>query len=289
MSDSKPSRLGGVVGSVAAIPVLAVAAVLGVRALAFSSTDAWIRSNRAARAAWSGADAGAARCDLGAGVIVTVMAGVLLAGLAWGGRGVRTGRRRVAWPEWVASVVFGLLSAYAAMNTGFWQLASEGASGGSGSSASLVVAGGVGWIASWAGTFAMAGCLLPDALERPADALARLRTLLYANAALVASASATSVLAYRAAYARLREGADAGLDAAGLASLERATALFYVLILAAKFLPAWGILRARVPKPAGPEGSGDDGGWTTFLTLTKDVVAVLSPALAALLTRWTTG
>lgn len=268
------------VGWVASVPVLGVVLVLVARYIAFRPTDKWLEASLCASRGSAQRGAGWAVCDLSTGALGTLLASGGLLALAWWAVAVRTGRRRARWPEVALSVILGSASAFSASRTGFWSLATANGTSARSCPWELVVTVVVGWIASWAGTLAMAGCLLPTARERPADALARLRILLYANAVLVACASATSVLAYRAAVARLPDPLAMGLDATTLGSLERATAAFYVAVLVAKFVPAWGILASRAAGPSGLERASRRT-WNVFATIAKDTVAVFSPAIAS--------
>jgi len=146
----------------------------------------------------------------------------------------------------------------------------------------------MGWTVSWLLTFAMGACVTSDRAVDAALAAARLRSLLLANALLVAIASALTVAGYDASEATLRaEGCWFAAWDPVVPAMRRSTAAFYVLVLAAKYVPAkavleWRASRRRATRAPGEPRAPDERRMGRFAV---DVVAILAPAFAELLTR----
>jgi hypothetical protein len=174
-----------------------------------------------------------------------------------------------------ASIVCGLATAYfVAINTKFFDLL--GLVGTKQVTAYVVL--GCSWTLSWMITFDLCW-LLRRHSEWTDRARRQFRSLLYANAALVAVGTLVSVRYFEAARARI----EASGNTSGLVdALSRATALFYVLHLAVRFIPARLLLRSMRSSgaaAAAPASGKDPKEWPLKLL---DAIANFSPVLAEL-------
>lgn len=210
------------------------------------------------------------------------LCGVVAAILFWGTRQIhRALDRRVGATALVAglSIGLGVVAAFcsAAPENGYAAVAEWGARG------LPVVLLAFAWTASWLLAFAMGALVVERGPHARRDASSRLRVALVLNALLVSFGTVLSVLAYERTRLALRAAGTWREEwEAVWAAMGRSTAAFYVVALAAKYVPAVLLLG---PSGASPTEPGESRASGVLGKFGLDLLAILAPVGAELLAR----